>query len=45
MNRIEIVRLTQCGIPQTDIRKLLKVSKFLTSKLFNQVKIKTKKIG
>ena len=40
MNRIEIIRLTQCGIPQTEIRRLLKVSKALTSKLTNYEKIK-----
>ena len=45
MNRISIVRLTQCGIPQTEIRKLLKVSKALTSKWSNYEKIKPKKMG
>ena len=45
LNRITIVRLTQCGISQGDIRKLLNVSKALTSKWSNYEKIKHKKVG
>ena len=45
LNRITIVRLTQCGISQGDIRKLLNVSKALTSKWSNYEKIKPKKVG
>ena len=45
LNRITIVRLTQCGISQGDIRKLLNVSKAITSKWSNYEKMKPKKIG
>ena len=45
LNRITIVRLTQCGISQGEIRKLLNVSKALTSKWSNYEKMKPKKLG
>ena len=45
MNRIAIFRLPQCGISQIEIRKLLNVSKALTSKCCNYEKIEPKKIG
>ena len=45
LNRITIVRLTQCGMPQKEIRKILNVSRALTSKWANYAKMQPKKIG
>ena len=43
LNRITIVRLTQIGVPQIEIRRLLKVSKALVSKWANYDKMEHKK--
>ena len=43
--RITIVRLSQCGMPQKEIRKILNVSRALTSKWVNYAKMQQKKIG
>ena len=45
LNRITIVRLTQCGMPQKEIRKILNVSRALTSKWANYAKMIPKKMG
>ena len=45
LNRITIVRLSQVGVPSSQIRKLLKVSRSLVSKWVNYKKREQKKMG
>ena len=45
LNRVTIVRLTQIGLLQIEIRRLLKVSKPLVSKWANYDKMEQKKKG
>ena len=45
LNKITIVRLKQCDMPQKKIRKILNMSKALTSSWANYEKMQPKKWG